>query len=60
MTFEEAEEKAEQAFEMGLIEREQIKAYTRHLLETHNIINKDVSHEAATSTNSSNDKESPA
>ena len=60
MTEEEAEKKAEQAFEMGLIEREQIEAYTRHLLETHNVINKDVSRGTAIPTNSSNDKESPA
>lgn len=43
MTFEEAEEKAPAAYEIGLIEYELIKAYTQHLLETHNIINKDVS-----------------
>ena len=36
MTEEEAEAKAEQAFEMGLIEKDKIEAYTKHLLEKHN------------------------
>jgi len=57
MTLEEAETKAEEAFDMGLIEYEQIKDYTRHLLETHNIINKDVDREGATSIHSNTDKE---
>jgi len=33
MTLEEAERKAEEAYEMGLIEYEQIEAYVQHLLE---------------------------
>lgn len=57
MTFEEAEKKAEQAFEMELIERDQIEAYTRHLLEIHNVINKDVSRGMGVPTNSSNNEE---
>jgi hypothetical protein len=57
MTLEEAEEKARVAYEMGLIEYEQIEAYIHHLLETHNVINKDVSRGTPIPTDSSNDKE---
>lgn len=57
MTLEEAEEKARAAYEMGLIEYEQIEAYTRHLLEIRNVINKDVSRGVAAPTNSSNNEE---
>ena len=60
MTFQEAENKAMLAYEMGLIEYEQIEAYTHHLLKTRKVINKDVSRGIAVPTNSSNDKESPA
>ena len=36
MSIEEAEQKAQEAYEMGLIEYEQIEAYIQHLLELHN------------------------
>lgn len=53
MTEEEAEAKAEQAAEMGIIEREQIEAYTQHLLEIRKVINNgNVDHEGATSIHS--------
>lgn len=57
MTLEEAERKAEQAVEMGLITREQEQEYTHHLVETHKVINKDVSRGMAVPTDSNNDKE---
>ena len=34
MTEEEAQEKAQQAYEMGLIEYEQIEEYAKHLVES--------------------------
>ena len=35
MTIEEAEEKAEQAVEMGLITRDQFDAYVKHLMKNY-------------------------
>ena len=52
MTLEEAIEKAEQAIEMGLIEREQFDAYVEHLLEKYGIINRGVGHGTAIPTDS--------
>ena len=49
MNIEEAEQKAKEAYEVGLIEYEQIEAYIQHLLETRNIINKSVAHDVSTS-----------
>lgn len=52
MTETEAEQKAQDAFELGIIPYEQIEAYAQHLLETHNGINKDVDHGIAVPTDS--------
>ena len=57
MTREEAEEKAEQAIEMELIDRDQEDAYIEHLLETHNSINKSVDRGSAIPTDSDTNKE---
>ena len=35
MTEEEAQEKAQEAYEMDLIERDQIEEYAKHLYEKH-------------------------
>lgn len=52
MKYEEAFQKAKDAFEMGLIEYDQIEAYTHHLLEINKNINKNVGRDTGISTDS--------
>lgn len=60
MNMREAEEKAYQALELGIIQQSQVDSYIRHLLENRDFINTDVSRGVAPPTDSSNDRESPA
>jgi len=52
MTLEEAEQKAQDAVEMRLIDKSQEEAYTQHLLENRKLINKDVDHDTSISIDS--------
>ena len=57
MNQEDAMEKALQAYELGIIEFDQVDAYAKHLVETHSNINKDVSRGIGVPTNSSTEEE---